>query len=487
MSRPKVVFTHAYFMYEDPKERVINKPYPPLGILYLSAWLDAHDYDNAVFDSTFSDLKAQRQYLQVEQPDIIAIYTNLMTKLGVIDLIRFIRADPQLKDKLVVLGGPDLRYNIDNYLATGADILVIGEGEQSMLDIVQAYDQGLWPHFGHIPGLAFRDADGLITQTPTRKHLRKVDELPAPARHKIDLKQYLDLWKTHHGRSSVTVSTQRGCPYTCRWCSTAVYGQSYRRRNAALVAEEMAVIKQTYQPDQLWFVDDVFTVSHKWLGAFHQAVLKRDAVIPYECITRAERLNPEVLQLLKESGCFRVWIGAESGSQRIIDAMDRRVEATQVQAMTLAAKAIGIETGTFIMLGYPGETEADIRLTLEHLKTANPDLFTITVAYPIKGTGLYEDIKDQITAQPDWFTSTDRDIDFVRTYRRVYYDYAVRWVVNGVHWHKLSIQGQQWSMQGLKLLAKIGLARAGMYWHRWLSPKQSLHLPEVNSTIGVSA
>ncbi len=462
----KICLTHAYYMKEDEKEQKINKPYPPLGILYISAWLEQHGYDNEVHDTTFSSFDAQCTYLVEQQPEIIAIYTNLMTKLNVIRLIRSIRANEQLHDSLIVLGGPDLRYNVENYLATGADVLVIGEGEQSMLELVQAVEQGLRPHFGHIPGLAFVDADGQITQTPARKHLRAVDELPTPNRHKIDLQQYLDTWKTHHGRSSVTLSTQRGCPYTCRWCSTAVYGQSYRRRSAEKVAAELRMIKEKYQPDQVWFVDDVFTVSHKWLAAFHQAVQAQDAVIPFECITRAERMNDEVLDMLKESGCFRVWIGAESGSQRIIDAMDRRVQAEQVQAMTITAKAKGIETGTFIMLGYPGETEQDIELTLKHLKTANPDLFTITVAYPIKGTGLYEDIEEQIIKQPDWFSSTDRDIDFVRTYPRPYYDYAVRWVVNSVNLHKLSLAGKTWSLPGIKTAIKVALAKAGMLWYR---------------------
>ncbi|MEL6969146.1 MAG: radical SAM protein [Bacteroidota bacterium] len=471
----KICFTHAYYMREDPKEQKINKPYPPLGILYLSAWLEQQGYDNEVFDTTFSTFAAQRDYLIRTQPDIIAIYTNLMTKLDVIRLIRMIRAEEALKESLVVLGGPDLRYNVENYLATGADVLIIGEGEQSMLELVQAVEQGLRPHFGHIPGLAFVDSDGQITQTPARKHLRAVDELPTPNRHKIDLKQYLDTWKTHHGRSSITVSTQRGCPYTCRWCSTAVYGQSYRRRSAQKVAAELRNLKEAYDPDQVWFVDDVFTVSHKWLAAFHEEVLKQDAVIPFECITRAERLNDEVLDMLKESGCFRVWIGAESGSQRIIDAMDRRVQAEQVQAMTIAAKEKGIETGTFIMLGYPGETEEDIFLTLDHLTKADPDLFTITVAYPIKGTGLYDDIKDRITKQPDWFSSTDRDIDFIRTYSRPYYDYAVRWVVNKVQLHKHRLAGTSRSWAARKHYIKATLARLGMLWYRVLTEKSPLY------------
>lgn len=473
MSQPKILLTHAYFLGEDPKEQQINKPYPPLGILYLSAWLDQHNYDNEVFDTTFSTPAEQQKYLLDEQPDIIAVYTNLMTKLGVIDLLKFIRSEPRLKHSLVVLGGPDLRYNIQNYLDAGSDVLVIGEGEQSMLELVQAVEKGLRPHFGHIPGLAFRDEEGEIIQTVKRSHLKAVDELPMPNRHKIDLHRYLDTWKTHHGRSSITVSTQRGCPYTCRWCSTAVYGQSYRRRSAKKVAEELVYIKQNYQPDQVWFVDDVFSVSHKWLAAFRDEVIAQDAVIPFECITRAERLKPEVISMLKDSGCFRIWIGAESGSQRILDAMDRRVEADRVKDMIIETRRQGIETGTFIMLGYPGEAERDVEQTLAYLKAANPDLFTITIAYPIKGTGLYKDVEDQITKQPNWFESTDRDIDFARTYPKPYYDYAVRWVVNGVHLHKQKTQGNLFSIQALKHAVKVFLAKVGMRWYRGFQQKYS--------------
>ncbi|MEO1623805.1 MAG: radical SAM protein [Bacteroidota bacterium] len=462
----KVLFTHAYFMYEDPKEQKVNRPYPPLGILYLSAWLEQHGYDNEVFDSTFSSAEAQRKYLLEQRPDVLAIYTNLMTKLAIVDLVRFIRSKAELKDTLVVLGGPDITYNIDNYLALGADVLIIGEGEQSMLEVVQACERGLRPHFGHIPGLAFRDSDGDTIRTAARRHLRQVDELPAPNRHKIDLSRYLEAWKTHHGRSSISVSTQRGCPFTCRWCSTAVYGQSYRRRSPALVAEEVAMLKETYNPDQLWFVDDVFTVNYKWLRLFHKEMQKRNLSVPFECITRAERLSEEIIGILKECGCFRIWIGAESGSQRVLDAMDRRVKAEQVQAMIIEAKQQEIETGTFIMLGYPGETEEDIQATLNHLRVSNPDLFTITVAYPIKGTGLYEDVKDNLVKEPDWFSSTDRDIDFQRTYARPYYDFAVRWVVNAVNLHKKRLEGKPFGLAAAKLRAKIALARLGMWWFR---------------------
>lgn len=471
-----LLFSHGYFLHEDPKEQVIMKPYPPLGLLYLSAWLDLHGVENEVFDTTFSTKPALQQYLLEHRPPIVALYVNLMTKLNIIGIMRFIRAQASLQHCLIVLGGPDVTHNTAEYLGCGADLIVIGEGEQTMLEIALAA-AGQQPGplsavFGHIPGLALLLPEGAVYRTAGREKIRDIDRLPFPNRQKIDLQRYLDAWKQAHGQSTLSISTQRGCPYTCRWCSTAVYGQSYRRRSPQNVADEIEWLQKTWDFDLIWFVDDVFTVSYKWLGDFNGELKKRGLKIRFECITRADRLNADTIGVLKEAGCFRVWIGAESGSQRIIDAMDRRVEVTQVREMIHSTRNAGIQAGTFIMLGYPGETEADIRETVQHLKDCNPDLFTITVAYPIKGTGLYEEVQSTAFAALPWQESTDRDLDFRRSYPRRYYDYAVRWTVNAVYLYRARLAGKMFSIKGLKLWIKVGAARAGMLWWRfiWAAP-----------------
>jgi radical SAM superfamily enzyme YgiQ (UPF0313 family) len=223
------------------------------------------------------------------------------------------------------------------------------------------------------------------------------------------------------------------------------------------------MIQRDYNPDSLWFVDDVFTISHKWMTAFRDELKKRKVRIPYECITRADRMNEEVVAMLKETGCFRVWIGAESGSQKVIDLMDRRVDVNQVRDMIRLVKKYDIEAGTFIMLGYPGETEADIEETIHHLKESNPDHFTITVAYPIRGTELYQEVEAHQTTTLDWSSSNDRQIDFKRTYPRRYYDYAVRRVINEVNYFKVRQRSESLKMISLKV--KSIVAKVGMQWH----------------------
>lgn len=428
-----ILLTHGYFLEEDEIEKTIMKPYPPLGLLYISAFLEKNNVEHQVFDSTFSNEEAWFNDVLAAKPKVIAFYTNLMTKVKILYLIKKIKGYAELSECKILLGGPDVTYNCENYLANGSDFLIIGEGEETFLEFIEQFSGS--QDYLQVPGLAFINEGNLVKNKP-RVKIKEVDKLPLPNRSKIDLSQYLTVWKKHHGKSTLNISTQRGCPYTCQWCSTAVYGQSYRRRSPKLVVDEIAYLIDTYNPDALWFVDDVFTVSHKWLTAFSEEMNRRNISIPFECITRAERLNEQVLEQLKSAGCFRIWIGAESGSQRIIDLMKRQVDINEVAKMMQLTRSYGIEAGTFIMVGYPTETKKDIELTIDYLKEANPDQFTITVAYPIKGTGLYNQIEPFITRQPEWHSSTDREIDFKRTYPREYYDFAVRNIVNEVYGHK---------------------------------------------------
>lgn len=421
----KVTLTHGYFIAEDLIEQQIMKPYPPLGLLYIKAYLSQNGIDCTVFDSTFETKESWYNCIQAEKPDVIMFYTNLMTKINIIKLNSWLKENfPKIK---TVLGGPDVSYNLENYLSQGFDYCIIGEGEQTALELVEEIEKET--SNPDIDGIAYLK-EGQLIKNSARQKLKSLSELPLPDRNSIDLSKYLDTWKNHHGKSTLNISTQRGCPYTCKWCSTAVYGQSYRRRPADKVVDEILLLQEQYQVEALWFVDDVFTVSHKWLKAFYNEMRNRKVKVEFEIITRAERLNQEVLKMLKEIGCFRIWIGAESGSQKIIDKMDRRVSIDDVRDKINLTKSFGMEAGTFIMVGYPDETQEDIEKTVKYLEASTPSQFTITLAYPIKGTALYQEIENDIIHQPDWATSTDREIDFKRTYQKDYYKHAIRYISN---------------------------------------------------------
>lgn len=457
-----LVLTHGYFLGDDPLEQRIMRPYPPLGLLSISAWLGREGLAHEVIDATFLDAARLVERVQALRPHMVAFYVTLMTRGSVLRLIQALSADGD--GPTVVLGGPDVRHNAADYLAHGAHLLVVGEGEQTMaalaaLPVAECRNPAV---LAGVPGVIHAGPGGEPVFTGERRFLPELDELPEPARHRIDLTPYLQAWRGAHGHSSLNVSTQRGCPYKCAWCSRAVYGTSYRRRSPERVVAELARLTERYAPSQFWFVDDVFTINHNWLEGFAQALDAAGLRIRYECITRADRMNDRVVALLARTGCVRVWIGAESGSQRILDAMQRQVKVSQVTAMIRAAAEAGIQTGTFLMLGYPGETEADIRATERYLRNARPDHFTVTLAYPIKGTIFHDQVAAQATA-PAFDQGSDRDRRFPRTYSDAYYRHAVR-LLN--HTHGATTALRPCGPRALKHRAAVWLARLGMWWHR---------------------
>lgn len=436
----KIFLTHAYYLNNDPAELKILKPYVPLGILYISAFLKHENLDVELYDSTFKSFEEQKNRILEIKPGIIAIYCNLMTKLNVIPLMKFIKSSPELAAAKIILGGPEPPFYAEEFLNAGADIIAEGEGEMTMKDLCLELEKDT-PDLKSVQGIIFKDKNNKLIKNPQREKIKDIDSLPFPDRESVDLSLYLNTWKNAHGYSSVSINTMRGCPYTCKWCSHSVYGMSYRRRSPQKAADEIEFIMQKYNPDMLWFVDDVFTISHKWLFELEKILKDRKIKIKFECISRSDRMSEEVIRSLKELGCFRLWIGAESGSQKVLDLMDRRVNADNVREMIKLTRKYGIEAGTFIMLGYPGETKDDIIDTIEHLKESNPDIFLTTVAYPIKGTPFFKEVEERIISELPWDKRTDRDLNFVGRYSNKFYKYANRYMVNEVNYHKIKMNG----------------------------------------------
>ena len=235
-----LLLTHAYFLSEDMKEQKIMRPYPPLGILYISAWLEQKNISHHVFDTTFSNKKEFQDYILLHKPRMIGLYANLMTKLNVIETIRFLKQ--HLPQTTIVLGGPEVRYSVENFLQHGADYIVIGEGEEGMAELCSLSNESLKAREADtIAGIAFEKADKVII-TKEREKIKDLDDLPSPNRKAIKLELYLETWKKHHGNSTISVSTMRGCPYTCKWCSRGVYGLSYRRRSPEKVVAEAVML-----------------------------------------------------------------------------------------------------------------------------------------------------------------------------------------------------------------------------------------------------
>lgn len=428
-----ILLTHGYFLYEDPHELKVMKPYPTLGLLYISSYLKSRGFNVELFDTTFSSRDAWEDYLASRRPPVVGIYTNLMTKLNVLPMI----AECKAIGATVVVGGPEPPHYADQFLDAGADVVAVGEGELTLEALIPEITARGADRLHAIQGIVFRDEEGQTVRTTSRPQIKNLDEQPFPDRDAIDMQRYLDTWKQHHGRSSVSLITARGCPYTCRWCSHTVFGNTHRRRSPENVLAELELIIERYNPDQLWYADDVLTIHRGWTLKYAALLKQRGIKLPFECISRADRLDTEVIQALADTGCSRLWIGSESGSQRVLDAMDRKTRVEDVQRKTHMLKNAGIETGMFIMMGYEGEQVEDIEATVDHLKKSDPDLFLTTVAYPIKGTPYYNEVESRVVESMPWHERTDRDLTVAGRHSKRFYSFATRWMVNEVGLHKM--------------------------------------------------
>jgi radical SAM superfamily enzyme YgiQ (UPF0313 family) len=453
-----IVLTHGYFLREDETEKRIMKPYPTLGILYISSYLKSKGFEVEVFDSTFTSKLAFSRYLGDARPSIVGIYVNLMTKLNALWMIR----ESKAHGAMVIVGGPEVPYYGEDFLGHGADVGVIGEGELTLEELIPHLQKHGPRGMQNIRGIIYRDGETTI-RTPERPLIADLDQLPDPDRGAIDLARYVETWKVHHGRGSVSLICARGCPFTCTWCSRSVFGDTHRRRSPGRVVDEIEKLIATYHPDMLWFADDVFTINHRWFHSFYDEMKRRNIRIPFECISRADRLNEDILRKMAELGSFRIWYGSESGSQRILDAMQRRVKVEEIRTITRLAQRFGIEAGLFVMLGYPGEEMEDIDETIDHLKATNPDTYLTTVAYPIKGTTMYNEVRDRLLIGKDWATITDRNINFRGRHSSTFYYFATRHMVNEVTFFRLRNNGHGQLRSLLASYAKSRIARLGMH------------------------
>jgi len=451
-----LLLTHGYFLQEDAQEQKVMKPYPPLGILYLSSYLKARGFAVSVFDSTFATFAQWREFVARERPRVVGIYCNLMTKRSVLRLI----SECRKLDLPVVLGGPEPPHHAESYLKQGAEVVVVGEGEKTLEELLpRLLASPRARDLRDVAGLVYLDDEGRVVRTAPRA-LLSLDEQPWPDRDAIDVNAYLQAWRGRHGQGSISLITARGCPYTCTWCSRSVFGETHRRRSVASVADEVAFLVERYRPDRLWYVDDVFTIHKGWILSFAVEMERRGLRVPFECISRAERIDDEVAAALERLGCQRVWIGSESGSQRVLDRMDRRVKVGEVRTATARLKARGIAVGLFIMLGYDGEETADLEATVDHLKKTQADTFLTTVAYPIKGTAYHDAVKDRIEGPLSWEEGSDRDLRVGGQRSPLYYRLVRHWMTGEVARDRA--WREQRYLRAARQAAHASVARLGM-------------------------
>ncbi|MEW5974615.1 MAG: radical SAM protein [Acidobacteriota bacterium] len=424
-----ILLTHSNHLFFDRKQVRKMQPYPPLGTLYAAALLRDQGFSVALFDTMVKNPDTEfEKALARHQPGVVVVYDDDFNFLSKMCLSRMrtvafgILRRCKAAGITVIVHGSDATDHLADYLREGFDFVLVGEAEETLSELLKHLlrRDPLLPT--EIRGLAFLDQrSGQLIRTSVRKLMPNLDALPFPAWDLVDMPTYRKLWNEAHGFFSLNLVSSRGCPYHCNWCAKPIYGTSYNCRSPENVAREMRFLKDRYAPDHLWFADDIFALRPAWTDQFASAVKNLDAAIPFKMQSRVDLITPATAQALGAAGCVEVWMGAESGSQKILNAMEKGTKVGQISQATQALKSAGIRACYFLQFGYPGETWSDIQATIQLVRQTQPHDVGISVAYPLPGTRFYEMVHEQLTGKTNWDDSEDLAMLFHGTYSKEFY------------------------------------------------------------------
>jgi anaerobic magnesium-protoporphyrin IX monomethyl ester cyclase len=424
-----VLLTHSYHLYYDRKQTRKMQPYPPLGTLYAAALLRSVGVSVALFDTMLNDPeKGFEAALNQHRPRVVVVYEdnfNFLTKMCLTrmrEVAYHILEVSQQAGATVVANGSDASDHALDYLRKGFRCVLLGEAEWTLLETVQHLLKGVDRGITQIPGLAYLDGETeQLVRTARRPLTRDLDLLSFPARDLIDPDQYRAAWKTSHGYFSMNIVASRGCPYRCNWCAKPIYGDSFALRSAWSVAEEMRRLKYDFGAEHLWFADDIFGLRARWVRELAMEVEKLDAAVPFKMQSRVDLMTIDTVRALRRAGCAEVWLGVESGSQKILDAMDKGTRVEQIGKARENLRNEGIRACYFLQFGYQGETWEDIERTAKLVQDTRPDDIGVSVSYPLPGTKFFDRVKAQLGDKTNWSDSEDLSMMFQGAYTDEFY------------------------------------------------------------------
>jgi radical SAM superfamily enzyme YgiQ (UPF0313 family) len=424
-----VLLTHSYHLYYDRKQTRKMQPYLPLGTLYAAALLRSAGISVALFDTMLNDPEQGFQAaLDEHRPRVVVVYEdnfNFLTKMCLTrmrEVAYHILDVSQKAGATVLVNGSDASDHVLDYLRKGFRCVLLGEAEWTLLEAVQHLLKRDGQRIKQIPGLAYLDQKtGELVRTPHRPLMRDLDLLSFPARDLIETHQYRTAWKTAHGYFSMNIVASRGCPYRCNWCAKPIYGDSFALRSALSVAEEMRRLKYDFGAEHLWFADDIFGLRAKWVRELAAEVEELDAAVPFKMQSRIDLMTVDTVRALRRAGCAEVWLGVESGSQKILDAMDKGTRVEQIAKARENLRNEGIRACYFLQFGYQGETWEDIQKTVKVLQDTRPDDIGVSVSYPLPGTKFFERVQAQLGEKTNWSDSEDLSMMFQGAYTDEFY------------------------------------------------------------------
>ena len=423
-----ILLTHSYHLYYDSKQVRKMQPYPPLGTLYAAALLRQAGYSVAVFDTMLKSPEAGiREALDRHRPKVVVVYEDNFNFLSKMCLTRMrevaydILEASRESGATVLANGSDASDHAEEYLKEGFLCVLMGEAEWTLLDLVRKLEGSRKPDLEQVAGIAYRDSAGRLHHTPRRPLMRELDQLPLPARDLVDVKPYQEAWRQAHGFFSLNMISSRGCPYRCNWCAKPIYGNSFAVRSPRQVAEEMRILKYEFDAEHLWFADDIFGLKPRWVQELATEVERLDASIPFKMQSRVDLMSPATAEALRRAGCAEVWMGAESGSQKVLNAMDKGTRVEQIVKARENLRREGIRACYFLQFGYPGEDWHAVQQTVELVRATRPDDVGVSVSYPLPGTKFYERVHEQLGAKTNWADSGDISMMFRGAYTDEFY------------------------------------------------------------------
>jgi anaerobic magnesium-protoporphyrin IX monomethyl ester cyclase len=427
----RILVAHSWFLRLDQKQQERAKPYPPLATLHVAAILRRAGHRVSVFDAMLAegveDFAAQ---LQSVQPDLVLFYEDSFNFLSKMCLARMRDACLQMLAMArrvrarVIAVGSDATDAPEAYLRAGAEVVVLGEGLVSLCSLVaRLANEPALPLPQWVDGqqgYAVLNHGDVLSVNGARPLPNPLYSDP-PAWELIDLEGYRRVWQRAHGYFSLNMAASRGCSFRCNWCAKPIWGNQYLQRTARDVATEMAFLKRTSAPDHIWFADDIFGFRVDWVREFAATIHANDGALPFTIQTRADLISVEMADALRAAGCVEVWLGAESGSQRVLDAMNKGTTLAEIHIARQRLRAANIRVGFFIQLGYLGEELDDLLATRALVEQARPDDIGVSVSYPLPGTKFYEQVKQQLGPKTHWNESNDLEMMFHGTFRSDFY------------------------------------------------------------------
>jgi|SRR5579863_244746 len=426
-----ILVCHSYFLRFDPKQVERAKPYPPLATLQCAALLRKAGHQVSLFDAMLADgIEDYERKLRTVQPQLVVFYEDTFNFLSKMCLAKMRHAAcemiamAQRAGARVIAAGPDVSDAPEPYLRAGADITLKAEGLSALLELLRRLD--LRPRAGcpelveALAGVASL-VDGQVVAANGAQLLPAVELGDHAAWDLVDMDRYRSAWLAAHGYFSLNMAASRGCSFRCAWCAKPIWGNRYLQRDASVVAREMAHLKRTFRPDHVWFADDIFGFRVPWVNEFASAARQAGGAVPFTIQSRADLVSERMAVALRDAGCREAWLGAESGSQRVLDAMNKGTTVPEIITARARLKAVGIRVGFFIQLGYLDEQLSDILATRELLAAASPDDVGVSVSYPLPGTKFYERVKAQLGHKTHWQDSDDLAMMFQGTYTSEFY------------------------------------------------------------------